>query len=56
MRDKLRVVGRAFLAAVTSPEAVTQERGLAALIVFRLLLAVGATAGFAEAVKAVITG
>lgn len=56
MRDKLRVGFRAFLAAVSSPEAVKLERGLAAFVVFRVLLAIGAGASFAQGVKALIGG
>ena len=56
MLEKLRVIGRAFLAAVTSPEAVKLERGVAALVVFRVLLALGATLELAELLKRFVGG
>ena len=40
----------AFLAAVTSPEAVKQEKNLAVLIVTRVALAVGASASLVSLV------
>lgn len=51
-----KTVWRAFLGAVSSPEAVKQERSLAALVVFRVVLAVGASAGLAEFVAKLIHG
>lgn len=56
MRNKFRVAFRAFLAAITSPEAVKLERGLAAFIVVRVLIAVGASAGLVELARNVIGG
>lgn len=52
----LRKVWAAFKAAVTSPEAVKQERSLAALIVFRLVLTTGASVGVAEIIAKLIHG
>jgi hypothetical protein len=52
----LKKVWASFKAAVTSPEAVKQERSLAALVVFRLALAVGASAGLAEFVSKLVHG
>lgn len=43
-------------AAVTSPDAVKQERSLGALVVGRVLLAAGASTGLAELVAKIIHG
>lgn len=43
-------------AAVTSPEAVTAERSLAALIVVRVALSLGASASLVELVRQMIVG
>lgn len=56
MKNKLRLMGRAFLAAVTSPEAVKQERSLAAFIVVRVALAIGASAAFVSFIEKLIGG
>lgn len=52
----LKKVWASLKAAVTSPEAVKQERSLFALVVFRLALAVGASASLAELVAKYIHG
>jgi hypothetical protein len=53
LKTVLSRVGRAVLAALTSPEAVKAEKSIAVLVVTRVLLAVGASAGLVElAVKA----
>lgn len=49
-------VWRGLVAAVTSPEAIRQERSLAALIVGRLLLAAGASYGLEQALASFIHG
>lgn len=49
-------IWRAFLAAVASPEAVKQERSLAAFVLFRVLLAAGASAGLADIVSRLVHG
>jgi hypothetical protein len=54
MKEKLRKAGNALLAAVTSPEAVTAEKSLAVLVVTRLALALGASAGLAELIVQLI--
>lgn len=56
MKDKLRVAFHAFLAAITSPEAVKLQRGLATLVVTRVLIAVGASVGLVELVTKIIGG
>lgn len=56
MKDTLRAVARAVVAALTSPEAVKLERGLLTLVVVRVLLAVGASASLVEFVKSLIGG
>lgn len=56
MRDKFRVAFRAFLAAITSPEAVKLERGLAAFVAVRIAIALGASVGFVELVDKIIGG
>jgi len=42
---------RAFLAAVTSPEAVKHEKSLAVLVITRVLLAVGASASLVALIE-----
>lgn len=42
---------RGFIAAVTSPEAIRQEKSLATLILTRLLIATGAGGGLVELIK-----
>jgi hypothetical protein len=51
-----RRVWRGLLAAVTSPEAVKQERSLAALIVGRVALALGSSAGLAALIEKIVHG
>jgi hypothetical protein len=53
---KLSDIWHAFLAAITSPDAVKKERSLAALVVFRILLAAGATTGLAELIAKIASG
>lgn len=53
---RLKKIGKGVLAALTSPEAVKQERSLAALVAVRLLLAAGASAGLAEAIAKLVHG
>lgn len=50
MKDKLKRAGRAFVAAVTSPAAVKEEKSLAVLIAVRLGLSAGAAAALVELV------
>lgn len=50
--SKVKIAAKAFLAAVTSPEAVKLERGLGVLVAVRILQAIGAGAGLVEVVKA----
>lgn len=45
MKSKLKLAGRAFLAAITSPQAVKLEEGLGVLVAVRVLQALGASAG-----------
>jgi len=56
VKKKLKEIGAAFLAAVTSPTAVKAERSVAALIVFRVALALGASAGLAEFISKYVHG
>ena len=51
MKAKLKTAAKAFLAAITSPEAVKLEKGLGVLVATRILLAVGASASLIELVK-----
>lgn len=50
----LKKLWHAFTAAITSPTAVKQEKSLAAFILVRLLLAVGASAGLVALVPKLI--
>lgn len=52
----LKKIWRGLVAAVTSPEAIKQERSLAALIVGRVLLAAGASFGLEQLVTKIIAG
>lgn len=52
----LKKLGAAFLAAITTPTAIKEERSLAALIVFRLLLAVGASTGLVDLIVKAVHG
>lgn len=52
----LRRLWNAFTAAVTSPTAVTQERNLAAFVLCRMLLAVGASASLVAIVEKLVSG
>lgn len=54
MKVVVKRVVRAVVAAVTSPEAVKQEKSLAVLIVVRVALALGASAGIVEAVRGLV--
>lgn len=49
--DFLKRAGRAFVAAVTSPEAVKKEKALAVFIVVRVALALGASASFIQLIE-----
>jgi hypothetical protein len=48
---KLKKIGAALLAAITSPEAVKAERSLAVLVATRALLALGAGTGLVELIS-----
>lgn len=50
-KRKLHAAGKAFLAAVTSPQVVKAEKAVAVLVITRVLIAVGASAGLIELVK-----
>ena len=52
----MKKILRALLAAVTSPEAVKQERSLAAFIAGRVLLAAGASYGVEQLIVKLIGG
>lgn len=54
MKARLKKAGSAILAAVTSPEAVKQEKSLAVLVASRALLAAGASAGLVELAAKII--
>lgn len=56
MKPLAKRVWHGLIAAVTSPEAVKQERSLAALIVGRVLLAAGASFGVEQIVAKIIAG
>lgn len=51
MKSKLKKAGNAFLAAITSPDAVKAEKSLAVFITTRVLIAVGASAGLVALVQ-----
>lgn len=51
MREKLKKVGRAVLAALTTPDAVKAEKYLGVVVAVRVLQAVGASAGLVELVR-----
>lgn len=51
--SKLKKAWRAFLAAITSPTAVKQEKSVAVFIVTRVLLAIGASEGLIKLVQAI---
>lgn len=53
--QKLKKVGTAIVAALTSPEAVKQEKSLAVLVITRVLLAAGATDGLIQLVKQLLS-
>lgn len=52
--SKLKQMGRAVVAAVTSPTAVKEEKSLAVLVLTRLLLAAGASEGIVQLVQLVV--
>lgn len=52
----MKKIWRGLVAAVTSPEAVKQERSLAALVLARVLLAAGASTGLVELVEKFVHG
>ena len=52
---KLKQIGTAVVAALTSPEAVKQEKSLATLVVTRALLAAGATDGLVRLVQGLLS-
>lgn len=56
MRIKLKQIASGIAAAVTSPEAIKQERSLAALIVTRTLLAIGAGDALVQLAQKIIGG
>lgn len=56
MKHALWKVWHGLVAAVTSPDAVKQERSLAALVVGRILLAAGASFGVEQIVAKIIAG
>lgn len=49
--SKLAQIGRAFVAAVTSPTAVKQEKSLVVFVAVRVLLAAGASDGIVQLVQ-----
>jgi len=53
VKDTIKVIGKAALAAFTSPEAVKLEKGLAVLVAVRIALAVGAGAGLVELIQGI---
>lgn len=53
--SKLKKVGMAIAAALTSPEAVKQEKSLATLVITRALLAAGATDGLVRLVQSLLS-
>lgn len=44
----MKKIGRAFIAAITSPTAVKEERNLAVFVATRVLLAAGASEGLIQ--------
>jgi hypothetical protein len=56
MKARLKKIARGIQAAVTSPEAVKQERSLATLVVVRALLAAGASVGLVDLARVLIGG
>lgn len=56
MKVFLSRLAHGFVAAVTSPEAVTKERSLAVLVATRVLLAVGASDALVQLARALIGG
>lgn len=52
----MKKIWRGLVAAVTSPEAVKQERSLASLVVGRVLLAAGASYGIEQLAVKIIGG
>lgn len=53
--QKLKKIGAAIAAALTSPEAVKQEKSLAALVITRGLLAAGATDGLVRLIQGLLS-
>lgn len=49
--SKLAKIARAFVAAVTSPTAVKQEKNLVVFVLVRVLLAAGASDGIVQLVQ-----
>jgi hypothetical protein len=56
LKAKLKAILNGFLAAVTSPEAVRAERSLAALVIVRVMLAAGASAGLVALIGKLVHG
>jgi hypothetical protein len=54
MKATLAKAARAFVAAITSPEAVKQEKSLAVLVVTRVLLAIGAGDALVQLVQKLV--
>lgn len=52
---KLKKIGTAIVAALTSPEAVKQEKSLATLVITRALLAAGATDGLVRLIQSLVS-
>lgn len=50
VKDSLKKIGTAIAAAFTSPEAVKAEKSLAALVITRLLITLGASAAIVDIV------
>jgi hypothetical protein len=53
--QQLKKALNGFLAGITSPEAVKQEKSLALLVVTRVILAVGAGDAFIKAAQALLS-
>ena len=54
MKVVLKKAWRGFLAAITSPTAVEQEKNLAVFLITRVLISVGASAGVVALVAKLI--
>jgi hypothetical protein len=55
MKAVVKRVVNAVVASVTSPEAVTAEKSIVVLVVVRVALALGASAGLVETVQRIFS-